>query len=55
MIVLQIVLWVLLGLVSLLFAYCLLIIISSFFVDMNKEYEREVYPWLWIRGSGIWN
>ena len=51
MIVLYIVLWVLLGLVSLLLAYCLLIIVSSFFVDMNKEYERDSKYYRWLLNS----
>ena len=51
MIVLYIVLWVLLGLVSLLLAYCLLIIVSSFFVDMNKEYERDSQYYRWLLNS----
>lgn len=52
MTVLFIILWVLLGLISLILAYFLLIIISSYFVDMNKEYERDskYYRWL-LNGS----
>lgn len=48
MIALYIVLWVLLGLVSLFLAYFLLIIISSYFVDMNKEYERDSKYFRWL-------
>lgn len=36
-----ILLWIVLGILGLLLAYVLLIIISSLFVDMKKEYERE--------------
>ena len=51
MIALYILLWVLLGLVSLLFAYILLIIISSLFVDMNREYERDSKYYRWLLNS----
>ena len=36
-----ILLWIVLGILGLLLAYILLIIISSLFVDIKKEYERE--------------
>lgn len=51
MIALYIILWVLLGIVSLFAAYFLLIIISSFFVDMNKEYERDSKYFRWLLNS----
>ena len=41
MIFLQILLWILLGAVGLLLAYIFLIIISSLFVNMKKEYETD--------------
>ena len=51
MIALYIVLWVLLGVVSLFIAYFLLIIISSFFVDMDREYERDSKYFRWLLNS----
>lgn len=51
MIALYIILWVLLGLVSLLFAYIFLIIISSLFVNMKKEYERDSRYYRWLLNS----
>lgn len=51
MIVLYILLWLLLGLVSLLLAYIFLIIISSLFVDMDKEYESDSKYYRWLLNS----
>ncbi len=52
MIVLWILLWILLGVVGLFLSYILLIIISSLFVDMKKEYptDSKYYRWL-LHGS----
>ena len=51
MIALYIVLWVLLGLASLLFAYIWLIIISALCVNMKKEYERDSRYYRWLLNS----
>ncbi len=51
MIVLQIILWALLGLVSLLLAYILIIIISALCVNMNREYERDSRFYRWLLNS----
>lgn len=51
MIALYIILWVLLGFVSLLFAYIFLIIISALFVNMKKEYERDSRYYRWLLNS----
>lgn len=51
MIVLQIILWVLLGLACLLLAYILLIVISALCVDMNREYERDSKFYRWLLNS----
>ncbi len=48
---LYIILWALLGLAALLFAYIFLIIISSLFVDMKKEYERDSRYYRWLLNS----
>lgn len=51
MIVLQIILWALLGLACLLLAYILLIVISALCVDMNREYERDSRFYRWLLNS----
>ena len=51
MIVLIIILWVLLGIVTLFAAYFLLIAVSSLFVDMNREYDRDSKYFRWLLNS----
>ncbi|MEE1017363.1 MAG: 1-acyl-sn-glycerol-3-phosphate acyltransferase [Ruminococcus sp.] len=51
MIVLIIILWVLLGIVALFAAYFLLIAVSSLFVDMNREYDRDSKYFRWLLNS----
>lgn len=55
MIVLKILLWALLGFLALLFAYILLIIFSSLFVNMKKEYSTDsrYYRFLLNSSTGI--
>ena len=50
----MIVLWVLLGVVGLFIAYILLIIISSLFVNMNKEYDKESKYFRFLLNSSTW-
>lgn len=48
---LWILLWLVVSFFSLLFSYILLIIISSLFVDMNKEYETDSRYYRWLLNS----
>ena len=50
----MIILWVLLGIVGLFIAYILLIIISSLFVNMNKEYDKESKYFRFLLNSSTW-
>ena len=50
----MIILWALLGVVGLFFAYILLIIISSLFVNMNKEYDKESKYFRFLLNSSTW-
>ena len=50
----MIILWVLLGVVGLFIAYILLIIISSPFVNMNKEYDKESKYFRFLLNSSTW-
>ena len=50
----MIILWALLGVVGLFIAYILLIIISSLFVNMNKEYDKESKYFRFLLNSSTW-
>ena len=50
----MIILWALLGIVGLFIAYILLIIISSLFVNMNKEYDKESKYFRFLLNSSTW-